>query len=170
MNSRLMLAVALTAVFTLVVAGALLAQQERNFSDTWELDNQKSEWSNPRTAPTSVIETVDRKDATLMITRVEVRARGESTQLLKLTTDGIENTNVVGSNAFQSHSVWNGNRLVTTVLGGRGMQLTETRSLSVDGKSQTVERLMPGRAEPMARLIMTRVEPVRANVLLSAAM
>ena len=153
-----MLAVALTGVFTLVLAGALQAQQKPNFSGTWKLDKGKSKWGSPRMAPSSLVETIDHKDPTLIITRVEVSDRGESTQLLKLTTDGIENTNIVGSYAFRSQSVWDGDKLVTTIRGGRGMQLTETRALSVGGMSQTVEHLMPGRAEPMARMVMTRVE------------
>ena len=158
MKSRLRLAVALTGVFTLVLAGAVQAQQKPNFSGTWKLDKDKSTWGNPRIAPSSLVETIDHKEPTLIITRVEVSDRGESTQLLKLTTDGVENTNIVGSNAFQSRSTWDGNKLVTKIRDGRGMQLTETRVLSGDGMSQTIAQLRPGRAEPMAQMVMTKVE------------
>ena len=40
----------------------------------------------------------------------------------------------------------------------RGMQLTETRVLSADGMSQTIEQLIPSRAEPIAQLVMTKAE------------
>ena len=63
MKSRLRLAVALTGVFTLVLAGAVQAQQKPNFSGTWKLDKDKSTWGNPRIAPSSLVETIDHKRA-----------------------------------------------------------------------------------------------------------
>ena len=74
-----------------------------------------------------------------------------------LTTDGMENIDIVGSNAFQAQPVREGNKLVTTIRDGRGMQVTETQALSRDGMSEAVEQLMPGRAEPMAQMVMTGV-------------
>ncbi|MYC69033.1 MAG: hypothetical protein F4X12_22215 [Acidobacteriia bacterium] len=158
MRSQLMLTATLVGTFALVLAGSIQAQQRPNFSGTWELDEDKSKWGNPRMAPSRLTETIDHREPTLIIQRVEVSERGESTQMLKLTTDGIENTNIVGSNSFQSQSTWDGNKLVTKIHDGRGMQLTETRVLSDEGTSQTIEQSIPGRAEPIAQMLMTKIE------------
>ncbi|HWD00481.1 MAG TPA: hypothetical protein VG456_27175 [Candidatus Sulfopaludibacter sp.] len=61
---------------------------------------------------------------------------------LKLTTDDRECINEVNGNEFHSKTHWEGAKLVTTVTGDRGLSMVEVRSLSADGKTQTVETYM----------------------------
>ena len=90
----------------------------------------------------SYVEAIESKDASLTIATTSEDRGGEQKYLTKLTTDGRDNLNEINGNEFHSKSRWEGGKLVTTVTGDRGMQLVEVRSLSSDGKTQTVETYM----------------------------
>jgi hypothetical protein len=68
--------------------------------------------------------------------------RGEMKSFMKLTTDGRESLNEINGNEFRSTSHWDGPTLITMVTGDRGMRMVEVRSVSADGKTQTVETYM----------------------------
>ena len=107
--------------------------------------------------PKSYVETIESKDAASAISTDSEDQRGEQKYLTKLTTDGRDNLNTIGGNEFHSKSHWEGAKLVTTVTGDRGMQLVEVRSLSSDGKTQTVETYMgQAGATPQMKRVMVK--------------
>ena len=76
---------------------------------------------------------------------------------MKLTTDGRESLNEINGNEFRSTSHWDGPKLITTVTGDRGMRMVEVRSLSADGKTQTVETYMGEiRGNPQMKRVMVK--------------
>lgn len=142
------------AVCLLLSAAALRPQDATpNLSGRWEMNAAKSTGRNPKSSQ----ETIDHKDPVLTITTVSEDARGKSTGFLKLSTDGRENVNDIGGNEFHSKSHWESGKLVTVITGDRGMTMTEVRSLSADGKTQTVESFMgASRGTPMATRVMDK--------------
>jgi hypothetical protein len=138
----------------IVTAAALRSQDSKpNLSGHWVMDAAKSTGRNPRTC----VETIQHRDPNLTITSVSEDPRGRTTTFLKLTTDGRESVNDVNGNEFHSQSHWEGGKLVTVVAGDRGLTMTEVRSLSTDGKVQTVESFMgTARSTPMATRVMEK--------------
>jgi hypothetical protein len=133
---------------------ALCAQDSKpNLSGHWEMNASRSTGRNPKTCQ----ETIEHKDPSLTISTVSEDARGQTTSFLKLSTDGQDRVNEVNGSEFHSKSQWEKGKLVTVVTGDRGMTLTEVRSLSSDGKTQTVESFMgTSRANPMATRVMEK--------------
>jgi hypothetical protein len=108
-----------------------------NFSGRWELDKAKSDFgSGP--APKDIIEQIDQKGKTIVFTTTFVTADGEFKNVVKLTTDGSPNTNMMRGHEFTTRTHWQGDSLVTLVRDPRGLQLTETRALSENGKVMTI--------------------------------
>lgn len=138
----------------LATATALRPQDSKpNLSGHWVMDAAKSTGRNPKTCE----ETIEHHDPSLTITTVSEDPRGRTTTFLKLATDGSESVNDVNGNEFHSKSHWDGARLVTVVTGDRGMTMTEIRSVSADGKVQTVESFMgTARGTPMATRVMQK--------------
>lgn len=141
-------------VISLATTAALWPQVTKpNLSGHWVMNAAKSTGRNPKTCR----ETVDHKDPALTITTVSEDPRGQSKSFLKLTTDGQDAVNEVNGNEFHSKSHWEGTKLVTVVTGDRGLTMTEIRTLSADGKTQTVESFMgPTRATPMSTRLMEK--------------
>lgn len=109
-----------------------------DFSGHWILNKTKSDFGQgPKVE--AVTEDIQQNGNVLVIKNVTRDPRGEQERNLRYTTDGAENTNVVMGHTMKTQSHWEGESLVTVIRDERGMQLTETRSLSKDGKSQTVE-------------------------------
>jgi len=107
--------------------------------------------------PKTCEETIDHKEPVLTITTVIEDQRGSSNSFLKLTTDGQDAINEINGNEFHSKSHWEGAKLVTVVTGDRGLSMTEIRSVSADGKNQTVESFMgESRGTPMSRRVMEK--------------
>jgi hypothetical protein len=78
---------------------------------------------------------------------------------MKHTTDDHENLNEINGNEFRSKSHWDGTKLITTVTGDRGMRMVEVRSVSGDGKTQTVESYMGEvRGSPQMKRVMQKSE------------
>jgi hypothetical protein len=141
-------------VLSLATTAALWPQVSKpNLSGHWVMNAAKSTGRNPKTCE----ETVDHKDPALTITTVSEDPRGQSKTFLKLTTDGQDAVNEVNGNEFHSKSHWEGAKLVTVVTGDRGLTMTEIRTLSADGKTQTVESFTgPNRATPMSTRLMEK--------------
>jgi len=135
-------------------AAALRPQNSKpNLSGHWIMNAAKSTGRNPKTCE----ETIEHRDPGLTITTVSEDPRGRSKTFLKLTTDGRESVNDVNGNEFHSKSHWEGGKLVTVVTGDRGLTMTEVRSLSADGRVQTVESFMgTARSTPMATRVMEK--------------
>jgi len=142
-------------ILCLLAAAVTLRPQDSkpNLSGHWVMNASKSTGRIPKTCE----ETIEHKDPSLMITTVSEDPRGPSKTFLKLATDGSESVNDVNGNEFHSKSHWESGKLVTVVTGDRGLTMTEVRSLSPDGKVQTVESFMgTGRSTPMAMRVMEK--------------
>jgi hypothetical protein len=107
--------------------------------------------------PKTYVETIESQGAALSISTDSEDQRGEQKYLTKLTTDGKDDLNIINSNEFHSKSHWEGPKLVTTVTGDRGLTLVEVRSVSADGKTQTVETYMgQAGATPQMKRVMLK--------------
>jgi len=139
----------------LFAAAALRPQDAKpNLAGHWVMNASKSTGRNPKACE----ETIEFKDPSLTITSVTEDARGQTKGFLKLDTTGRESVNDVNGAEFHSKSHWEGGKLVTVVTGDRGLSLTEVRSLSADGKVQTVESYMGATrsGSPMATRVMEK--------------
>ena len=124
-------------LFLLVLALSLaaLAQDQPNFSGTWELQVAKSEFG-PLPAPESQVSVIDHKEPKLQIKVTSKTAQGEQISTRNLTTDGEENTNQVGSNTWKSKTRWEEKVLVTESnfeLQGNKIRIKDRWTLSGDG-------------------------------------
>lgn len=139
----------------LLLFAPIWAQEKKpDFSGRWSLNAAKTDYGRmPK--PKAYVEAIDHKDPALTISTTSEDNRGESKSFLKLATDDRDCVNEVNGNEFHSKSHWESGKLVTTVTGDRGLSLVEVRSLSPDGKTQTVETYMGQRGGTPA---MVRVE------------
>ena len=150
--------IATGACLLMLTAGQLAWPQDKppDLSGHWVIDASKSSYGG-MALPKTYVEVIESKDASLSISTTTEDQRGEQQYLTKLTTDGKDNLNVINGNEFHSKSHWEGGRLVTTVTGDRGLTLVEVRSLSSDGKTQTVETYMgQAGATPQMKRVMQK--------------
>lgn len=147
-----------TLAFSLLLTASVWSQDRKpDFSGHWTLNTSKTDYGRmPK--PRAYTEVIEQKVPTLIINTTSDDGRGESKSFLKLTTDDRDCTNELNGNEFHSKSHWEGSKLVTTVTGDRGLSLVEVRSLSADGKTQTIETYMGQRSGSPA---MVRVEDRR---------
>jgi hypothetical protein len=144
-----------TLTCTLLLFAPLWAQNKKpDFTGHWTINAAKSDYGR-MAKPKTYVESIDHKAEALNIATTSEDQRGESKSFLKLTTDDHDCVNEINGNEFHSKSHWEGAKLVTTVTGDRGLSLVEVRSLSADGKTQTVETYMGQRSGTPA---MVRVE------------
>ena len=144
---RLRFAVLLAFVAVGVTLGN--AQSDKpDFSGRWEIDKARSN------RPDISEEVIEHGDPKLVITTTP--ATGEKFAI-RLSTDGKENLNIVGGREMTARTTWEGNKLVTVVRDSQGMQFTEVRALSEDGKVQTTEGFMdPARTRAMFKRVMVK--------------
>ena len=129
----------LAASVLTAVAGPALAQDKKpDFAGHWVLSKTKSDFGGgPKV--NSVTEDIQQSGSIIAIKTVTVDARGKQERIVRYTTDGAADTNVVLGHQMKTVSHWDGENLVTVIRDERGLQLTETRSLSKNGKTQTIE-------------------------------
>lgn len=126
------------ATLVLLAQAAFSQDAKPNFSGHWKLDKSKSDFgSGPQ--PDEVIEVIDHHEPTLVVNTTTTQAGHEEKRSVRYTTDDAENTNVVGGHTMKTKTHWEGNSLVTVVRDEGGLQLTEVRTISKDGKTQTIE-------------------------------
>jgi hypothetical protein len=144
-----------TFACALLFFAPIWAQEKKpDFSGRWSINAARSDYGRmPK--PKTYVEVIEQKEPVFTVSTTSEDGRGESTMFLKLTTDDRDCVNEVNGNEFHSKSHWEGAKLVTTVTGDRGLSLVEVRSLSADGKTQTVETYMGQRSGTPA---MVRVE------------
>ncbi len=145
----------LTLVCTVLLLVPAWAQEKKpDLTGHWIINTAKTDYGRmPK--PKSYVEAIDHKEPALTIATTSEDNRGEMKSFLKLTTDDRDCVNEVNGAEFHSKSHWESGKLVTTVTGDRGLSLVEVRSLSADGKTQTVETYMGQRGGTPA---MVRVE------------
>lgn len=131
--------------------GSAGAQEKPNLSGTWVLDKEKSDppmgmggrgGFNP-----DVTLIIEHQEPVLKIKRIVKTERGEQVQEQVFTTDGKENKNPgMRGGEFRSKTQWDKGKLVTkgtqtieSPMGTMELEITETRTLSEDGKTLIIE-------------------------------
>ncbi len=122
--------------------GAFCQDGKPNFSGTWELQIDKSDFG-PLPAPQSQTMVVDHQDPKLKVSVTAKTAQGDRSSERVMTTDGQENINQVGGNEWKSVSRWVQKLLVTDVsfdMQGNKVKMNDKWQLSEDGKTLTMNR------------------------------
>ncbi|PWU00969.1 MAG: hypothetical protein C5B51_24065 [Terriglobia bacterium] len=131
------------AFLAVVVPVTLLQGQSKpNFSGTWKLNFEKSDFGS-LARPAALINKIAHREPDIELTMTEVSAGGETVTKALFTTDGKENLNSARGNTVRSKQWWEGSVLVTEAQGTlAGTRFTgKSRwSLSADGKVLTIER------------------------------
>jgi len=110
-----------------------------NFSGTWKVNIEKSTFD-PSPTPKSLTYKIEHAEPSLKLTSTRVDDAAEDSVVLKLTTDGQENTNVVRGNEVKSKITWEGGVLVivsVSTIEGANYELKDQWNLSEDGKTIT---------------------------------
>ena len=134
-------------IWILIGAVGLGAQDAKpDFSGTWTLDVSRSV-PGPLPAPESLDVVIEHQDPSITSTLTQKGPDGVSTSKTTITTDGQENRNVIrseeGEVTLTSRSRWSGRSLLiaaSTTLEGTPIGVTETWTLSADGREMTVSR------------------------------
>ncbi len=135
MRSKVIFAATVIVAFT----ASLAAQSKPNFSGTWKLNVEKSDFgvlppSNSRT------DVVDHQDPNLKINVSDDGAQGQQNYTLVMTTDGKEALNKPGGLEMKSVASWNTNNLVVNTklqFQGSDVAIKTSWALSDDGKTLT---------------------------------
>jgi hypothetical protein len=121
-----------------MAAGAAPSQEKPDFTGHWVMNQTKSDYGfAPR--PDDETEDIQQNETLIVVRRIVTRDGVKVEANLRYTTDGTENTRVVERHQLRCKSHWEGESLVTVVRDETGGGYTETRSLSKDGKTQTIE-------------------------------
>jgi hypothetical protein len=146
-------------LLAIAVAVQLHADEKKaTISGRWVMDAEHSSYGR-MPLPKFYVEVIDQKDPVITITTTSEDQRGEMKSFMKLTSDDHENLNEINGNEFRSKSHWDGAKLITTVTGDKGMRMVEVRSVSGDGKTQTVESYMGEvRGTPQMKRVMQKSE------------
>ena len=134
-----------SCLLVLCLALAALAQDGKpNFSGTWELQVEKSDFG-PLPGPKAQTNVVEHKDPKLKVATTAKTDQGDRTTVRNFTTDGEENTNQLGNGTLKSRAHWVENALVvegTLEVQGNKVQIKDRWQLSDDAKTLTVARLL----------------------------
>ena len=128
-----------------LITGATLAQKVANFSGSWQFNPEKSK-NVGMMAQMKMALTIQQSDSSLDITTsTTFQGRDEDSKIhYDLTGKPVTNELPMGGPS-ETVSKWDGGKLVTTwtgesaVAGGPKVVRTETRSLTANGKTMTVE-------------------------------
>ncbi|MBZ5609016.1 MAG: hypothetical protein LAP38_12210 [Acidobacteriia bacterium] len=121
------------------LAASLAAQSKPNYSGTWKLNVEKSDFgvAPPSNSRTDVIE---HSDPSLKVHTTDDGAQGKQEYTLNMTTDGKEVTNHVAEMEVKNTASWDGGSLVVgTKLSVQDIDLAvkATWLMSDDGKTLT---------------------------------
>jgi hypothetical protein len=128
-----------------VITVATFAQKHNDFSGSWQFNPEKSK-NVGMMAQMKMIQTVEQSNSSLDITtHTKFQGRDEESKThLDLTGKPATNESPMGGPS-ETVTKWDGGKLVSVwtsesaVAGGPKVVRTETRSLSADGKTMTVE-------------------------------
>ena len=128
-----------------VTATGAFAQKHSDFSGAWQFNPEKSK-NIGMMAQMKMIQTIEQSDSSLDVTtRTTFQGRDEDSKThLDLTGKPATNESPMGGPS-ETISKWDGGKLVTiwtsesAVAGGPKVVRIETRSVSADGKTMTVE-------------------------------
>lgn len=125
------------AALTAFAFGAAQAQAKPNFSGTWKLNNDKSEFG-PMPAPEKMVMTITHAEPNLNVKTAQSGGQGDMEYEAKYVTDGTETTNTIGPMEAKSTCKWDGDalKIVTKLnLGGSDVVIDGKWVLSEDGKT-----------------------------------
>ena len=149
----------LSVLSLLFAVSPLQAQSKPDFSGTWRVNLEKSDFGS-LSRPTGLINKIVHREPNIELTMTEISASGETVTKAHFTTDGKENSNSSRGNTVRSRQWWDGNVLVAEAQGTfAGAQFTgKSRwTLSSDGKVLTIERdLTNVRGETHQKLLLER--------------
>jgi hypothetical protein len=155
-----------TLAFLFLLAAGLPAQhaeRKPNFSGTWRMDAEKSDFGK-FPAPTTILRTIAQKDPDLVVDTTQRAANGEQTAHVVYRTDGAETKNQLSTGEGASHAFWDGNDLVirTTMTNSKGVDvlMEERWSLSPDGQTlTTLSHIETSKGGADLKLVCHRVKP-----------
>ncbi len=135
-----MLQKTLVAALTVTAfAASLAAQTKPNFSGTWKLNVDKSDFG-PLPAPTSQTNVIEHNDPVLKVNSTGENAQGKQNVSSTFTTDGKEVVNKQGPREVKSTVVWEGANLVVNSkfsFNDNDVTIKSVWTLSPDGKTLT---------------------------------
>ena len=129
----------LTLSISLLAAGAGFAQSKPDYSGTWKLNVEKSDFG-PLPAPTGRVDVIQHADPDLKDTVNADTAQGKQNYSAAYTTDGKEATNKMGPREMKSTVTWDAGTLVMnskTSFQDNEVTIKSVWSLSADGKTMT---------------------------------
>ncbi len=129
----------LIVALALTVAASAAEKKSRtpNLSGRWEINVGMSDYGK-MFVPKRFTEIIEHKEPNLTIDRTSLAGSGEKKMFMRLTTDGKEVPGETGGEAFKTQTRWAAGKLVTIISDNKGLKMTEVRSLSLDGQTQTV--------------------------------
>jgi len=131
-----------TLALLVVAALAMPAAAKTDFSGTWKLEADKSDFG-PMPPPEKYEQTVSHKDPELKISLLQAGQQGEMKAEMAYSTDGKETTNEIRGNPVKSTAKWEGDALLIESkmdIQGNELKLADKWSLSADGKTLTMNR------------------------------
>lgn len=155
-----------TLGFLILLSAGIAAQhaeRKPNFSGTWRMDAEKSDFGK-FPAPTTILRTIAQKDPDLVVDTTQRAANGEQTAHVVYRTDGAETKNQLNTGEGVSHAFWDGNDLVirTTMTNSKGVDvlMEERWSLSSDGQTlTTLSHIETSKGGADLKLVCHRVMP-----------
>ena len=129
----------ITVSIALLTACAGFAQSKPDFSGTWKLNVEKSDFG-PLPAPTSRLDVIQHADPSLKDTVTAEGAQGKQNYTASYTTDGKEVTNKMGPREMKSIVTWDAATLVMNSkanFNDNEVTIKSVWSLSADGKTLT---------------------------------
>jgi hypothetical protein len=159
-------------IASLALGGVGLAQEKPNLSGTWVLDKERSDppgmgMGGRGGITPDITLIIEHQEPVLKIKRIIKTERGEQVQELVYTTNGKENKNPgMRGGEFRSKTRWDKGKLVTkgtqtieSPMGTIDLEITETRTLSGDGKTLVIEtRTVTPQGERTRRQVFVKRE------------
>lgn len=131
-----------------LLTGAVAAQSQPNYSGTWQVDLDKSDFG-PSPPPDALTLVIEHKGSTITVKSTQSAAGSQISNQRTLTTDGKPAENTIrgmgGDQAITSTSKWDAGKLVTTYsldLGGMKADVVETWELATGGAVLTNTRVI----------------------------
>jgi hypothetical protein len=146
----------LSLAFGATAASSALAQSPPNFTGTWVMAADKSNFG-PMPPPTTRTDVIDHKGSTIVIKRTQTGGMGDVAATLTYGVDGKQYKNKFGPNDITSTLKWDGPVLVieSTATTAQGdVAVTDRFSLSADGKTLTQERKLNLQGQEAAQTIV----------------
>lgn len=147
---------ALALALTTAAAGASVAQAKPDFSGTYVLVVDKSDFG-AMPGPATRTDVIDHKDTKLLIKRTIGGPNGDQTVTLNLAFDGKAHTNPTPQGDFVSTLAWDGPVLIMTTnvdTPNGSAAIVDRLTLSPDGKTLTQKRSVSAGGQEIEQTIV----------------